>query len=40
MKDYKDFTYDEVDYAGLPGFVENLHNKHMKYVPIIDAGIA
>jgi alpha-glucosidase (family GH31 glycosyl hydrolase) len=40
MSDYKDFTYDETAFKGLPEFVDELHAKNMKFVPIIDAGIA
>lgn len=40
MKDYKDFTYNNDTYAGLPAFIDNLHKNHKRYVPIIDAGIA
>jgi alpha-glucosidase (family GH31 glycosyl hydrolase) len=40
MQDYRDFTYDTKDFAGLPGFVDGLHAKAMHFVPIIDAGIA
>lgn len=40
MQDYRDFTYDPLKFEGLPEFIEELHAKHMKYVPIIDAGIS
>lgn len=47
MQDYKDFTYNANDYngnpgsfAGLPEFVNDLHSKNMKFVPIVDAGIS
>lgn len=40
MNDYRDFTYDETAFTGLPQFVDELHAKNMKFVPIIDAGIA
>lgn len=40
MEDYRDFTYDKKAFAGLPEFVEELHDKDMKFVPIIDAGVA
>ena len=40
MNDYRDFTYNEIDFKGLPGFVQDLHAKNMRFVPIIDAGIA
>ncbi len=40
MANYSDFTYDKEDFAGLPGFVDALHDKAMHFVPILDAGIA
>lgn len=47
MQDYKDFTYNAMDsqgnpgaFAGLPDFINKLHNQNMKFVPIVDAGIA
>lgn len=47
MQDYKDFTVNSLDTAGNPGafaglsdFVTELHGKHMKFVPIVDAGVA
>jgi len=30
-----DFTYDKLRYSGLPGFVDELHNKGLKYVIIL-----
>lgn len=35
MDEYRDFTYDEVKFAGLPEFVEDLHSKGMHYVLMI-----
>jgi len=41
LYDYRDFTYDDKgNYAGLKDFVDGLHAKNMKYIPILDAGIA
>lgn len=40
MYDYRDFTYNKDDFAGLPEFVDGLHDKNMHFVPILDAGIA
>ena len=40
MDNYKDFTYDPVNFKDLGEFIEELHNKSMHYVPIIDAGVA
>eukprot|EP00829_Urostomides_striatus_P004986 TRINITY_DN154_c0_g2_i3.p1 TRINITY_DN154_c0_g2~~TRINITY_DN154_c0_g2_i3.p1 ORF type:complete len:917 (-),score=241.77 TRINITY_DN154_c0_g2_i3:63-2813(-) len=39
MKDYADFTVDPVRFKGLGDFVQELHQKKMKWVPIIDAGL-
>jgi alpha-glucosidase len=47
MQDYKDFTVNDKDFlgnagafAGLSGFVDNLHKMNMQFVPIVDAGIS
>jgi alpha-glucosidase len=40
MDNYKDFTYDPVNFNGLNDFVDELHSKNMHYIPILDAGIA
>jgi len=40
MEDYKDFTYDSKNFAGLPDLIKELHNDNKHYIPIIDAGIA
>jgi hypothetical protein len=40
LDNYKDFTYDPVNFKDLPAFVDGLHKKNMHYIPIIDAGIA
>lgn len=32
MDAYKDFTYDKVNFGGLPEFIEDLHAKGMHYV--------
>ena len=37
---YRDFTFDPVNFKGLADLVNSLHDKNMKYIPIIDAGIA
>lgn len=39
MHKWVDFTIDEERYGGLPEFVNDLHKKKMKWVPIIDAGL-
>ena len=40
LNKYRNFEYDHDAYAGLGDFVHDLHAKNMKYVPIIDAGLA
>ena len=40
MENYRDFTVDPVNFADLGDFVDELHGKHMRYVPIVDAGIS
>ncbi|XP_071442397.1 lysosomal alpha-glucosidase-like isoform X2 [Hetaerina americana] len=40
MKQGNDFTYDPVNFKGLPEFVEELHKLGMHYIPLIDAGIS
>lgn len=40
MQFYRDFTYDKERFQDLPQFIEELHNKSLQYVPILDAGIA
>ncbi|KAG8182551.1 hypothetical protein JTE90_002085 [Oedothorax gibbosus] len=40
MDQYKDFTYDKVNFAGLPEFVDDLHNRGMHYVIMTDPGIS
>lgn len=37
---YKDFTVDPTNFANLSSFVDDLHSKNMKFVPIMDAGVA
>lgn len=37
---YRDFTFDPVKFNNLSGFVQDLHSKGMRYIPIIDAGIS
>jgi len=39
MQDYVDFTIDPIRFKGLPEFVNDLHKKKMRWVPIIDAGL-
>jgi len=40
MDGYKDFTYDKVNFRGLPEFVNDLHAKGMHYVLMIDPGLS
>lgn len=40
MQDYRDFTFDSTNYADLATFVGTLHTAGMKYVPIVDPGVA
>lgn len=40
MDRYNDFTYDKKAFAGLPEFVNHLHNINMHYVPIFDPGLS
>jgi len=40
MDQFKDFTYDPVKFQGLPEFVDELHQRHMKYIQIVDPGIS
>ncbi|CAF1211765.1 unnamed protein product, partial [Didymodactylos carnosus] len=35
----RDFTYDPVNYAGLPQFIDHLHDIGMKFVTILDPAI-
>ncbi|XP_045766526.1 uncharacterized protein LOC123868162 [Maniola jurtina] len=40
MSTSNDFTYDTNKYAGLPQFAEQLHDKGMHYVILIDPGVS
>ncbi|XP_003791606.1 maltase-glucoamylase, intestinal [Otolemur garnettii] len=40
MDERKDFTYDPVDFQGLPEFVKELHNNGQKFVLIMDPAIS
>lgn len=40
LNKYRNFEVDPVNFAGLGDFVKELHGKNMKYVPILDAGLA
>jgi alpha-glucosidase (family GH31 glycosyl hydrolase) len=34
------FTYNKKSFPDLKEFIEELHNKSMRYIPILDAGVA
>ncbi len=40
MKSNNDFTYDDKRFAGLPHFVDHLHQIGMKYITMFDCGIS
>lgn len=40
MNSSNDFTYDKVNFEGLPEFIKDLHNKGMHYIPLIDPGVS
>ena len=40
MSNYKDFTYDNTAFNGLPEFVDGLHKNNQRFVPILDIGVA
>ncbi|XP_072852258.2 sucrase-isomaltase, intestinal isoform X2 [Pogona vitticeps] len=40
MEDAKDFTYDEINFAGLPEFAQDLHAHGQKYAIILDPAIS
>lgn len=40
MDNRNDFTYDKVNFKGLPQFVKDLHAKGMHYIPLIDPGVS
>ncbi|XP_061493207.1 sucrase-isomaltase, intestinal [Rhineura floridana] len=40
MEDKKDFTYDTIKFAGLPEFIQDLHDHGQKYVIILDPAIS
>lgn len=40
MEHNNDFTYDKDKFADLPKFVQELHDKGMHYVPLVDPGVS
>lgn len=39
FRDQLDFTYDTVRFAGLPAFIDSLHQSGMKFITILDPAI-
>lgn len=40
MNNSNDFTYDHVNFKGLPAFIKELHKREMHYIPMVDPGIS
>ena len=40
MDNYKDFTVDLKNFAGLPQLISELHTVNKHYIPIVESGIA
>ena len=40
MQSYRDFTYDPKNFANLPSIVDEIHKLNVKFVPIVDFGVA
>ncbi|KAJ8950170.1 hypothetical protein NQ314_008023 [Rhamnusium bicolor] len=40
MNNSNDFTYDKQNFEGLPEFIDDLHNRGMHYIPLIDPGVS
>jgi alpha-glucosidase (family GH31 glycosyl hydrolase) len=40
MNNYEDFTEDPIHFGDLKDFIDELHGQGMRYVPIVDAGVA
>lgn len=40
MNNSNDFTYDKINFKGLPAFVKKLHDQDMHYMVLIDPGIS
>lgn len=40
MDNYRDFTFDPTTYSDLGTFVAKIHGTGVRYVPIVDAGVA
>ena len=39
MQDFKDFTLNEENFQDFPGFVQEMKDKNIRMIPIIDAGV-
>ena len=39
MQDFKDFTLNEENFKDFPGFVQEMKDKNIRMIPIIDAGV-
>jgi len=39
MQDFKDFTLNEENFSDFPDFVQEMKEKHIRLIPIIDAGV-
>ncbi len=39
MQDFKDFTLNEENFKDFPGFVQEMKDKNIRLIPIIDAGV-
>ena len=39
MQDFKDFTLNEENFQDFPGFVQEMKEKNIRLIPIIDAGV-
>ena len=39
MQDFKDFTVNEENFKDFPGFVQEMKDKNIRMIPIIDAGV-
>lgn len=40
MNNSNDFTYDKINFKGLPAFVKELHKRNMHYIVLVDPGIS
>jgi len=40
MHKFWNFVYDKINFAGLPEFIREIHDKNMYYIPIVDSGVA